>query len=417
MSRLPRILAVLAAALSLTACAGAPPPSASAPPSAAQVQAQGAPLTILISIDAFRPDYLDRGVTPTLSALAAGGAHGAMRPSFPSKTFPNHYALVTGLRPDRNGIVENNMVDPAIPGVTFTMGTHDAVVDRRWWDEATPIWVAAERAGIKTGTMFWPGSEAAIQGVRPTYWKPFNQKMTPDQRVDQALAWLDLPADERPRFLTLYFDNVDTAGHHFGPDSPEVNAEAARVDAAIRRLEDGLKARGVVANQVIVADHGMAPVSRDRVVYIDDILSPDEGRWLATGPFLTYYPAPGRTAEVERRLLRPWPHMQCWRKGDIPARLHYGHNPRVAPLFCLAQTDWQIATHKSKLSDKGAHGYDNAAPEMAAVFIANGPAIRPGARPAVFDNVDVYPLLAHLLGVRPEPNDGRLSDLSDVLAP
>lgn len=407
MTRLSRLFAAFAAAFSLAACATLPPPAP---------QTAGRPVTILISIDAFRPDYLDRGVTPTLSALAAGGARASMRPSFPSKTFPNHYTLVTGLRPDRNGIVENNMVDPAIPGVTFAMSNHAAVVDERWWDEATPIWVSAERAGIRTGTMFWPGSEAAIHGVRPSYWRPFDQAVTAEARVDQVLAWLDLPADRRPGLITLYFDEVDTAGHHFGPQSAQVNAAAAHVDSAIARLEAGLKARGLAANQVIVADHGMAPVSPDRVIYADDLLPKDAGRALGMGAFMTYYPAAGREAEVERDLIKPWPHMQCWRKADIPARLHYGHNPRVAPIFCLPQTGWQISTHAFHSTEKGAHGYDNASPEMAAVFIANGPAFRPGARPASFDNVDVYPLLAHVLGVRPEANDGRLSDLSGVLA-
>jgi predicted AlkP superfamily pyrophosphatase or phosphodiesterase len=412
MNRLARLIAAAAAALSLAACSTAPPAST---PRQTAAAASG-PVTILISIDGFRSDYLDRGVTPTLSALAASGVRGTMRPSFPSKTFPNHYALVTGLRPDRNGIVENNMVDPAIPGVTFAMSNHDAVVDARWWNEATPIWVSAERAGIKSGTMFWPGSEAAIQGVRPSYWRPFDQKVSGDLRVDQVLAWLDLPPKARPGFVTLYFDEVDTAGHHYGPDSPEVNAAAAHVDAALARLKAGLKTRGIVANLVIVADHGMAAISPDRIIYVDDFLPKDAGKALGMGAFMTYYPAAGREAEVERDLFTPRPHLQCWRKADIPPRLHYGKNPRVAPIFCLPETGWQISTHASRNSERGAHGFDNASPEMAAVFVANGPAFRPGARPPVFDNVDVYPLLARVMGVKPEPNDGRLSDLADVLA-
>ena len=174
------------------------------------------PLTILISIDGFRADYIDRARTPMISRLAKDGAQAAMRPSFPSKTFPNHYTLVTGLRPDRNGIVENNMEDPAIPGVTFRMSNHEAVVDRRWWDQGEPIWVAAERGGIKSATMFWPGSEAPIRGVRPSYWMPYNHDMPSEARVDQVLSWLDLAADRRPGFVTLYFDIVDGAGHAGG---------------------------------------------------------------------------------------------------------------------------------------------------------------------------------------------------------
>jgi predicted AlkP superfamily pyrophosphatase or phosphodiesterase len=322
------IVAVLTLFLAL-----AGPPAVAQPP-------KPAPLTLLISIDAFRADYLDRGVTPNLSALAAGGARAAMRPSFPSKTFPNHYALVTGLRPDRNGIVANNMTDEAIPGVKFAMSNDAAVKDRRWWDEAEPIWVTAERAGIVTGTMFWPGSEADIHGLRPHYAPHFDIKVPSDDRVDQLLGWFDRPPAERPRFATLYFDAVDTAGHKFGPDSPGVNAAAAQVDAAIGRLEAGLKARGIVANIIVVADHGMAATSDARRVFIDDFVAKDAYRALDMGPIGTIYPNPGREAEVETALLAPHPHLQCWLKKDIPERFHYGHNPRVAPLFCLPQTGW-----------------------------------------------------------------------------
>ncbi|MDB5448910.1 MAG: type phosphodiesterase/nucleotide pyrophosphatase family protein [Phenylobacterium sp.] len=405
MKVLPRLLAALGAALALAACATVPPP----PP---------APLTILISIDGFRSDYLDRGVTPTLFALAAHGVRGTMRPSFPSKTFPNHYALITGLRPDRSGIVDNTIYDPAIPGVKFSMSDKSTTGDARWWNEATPIWVTAERAGLPTAVMFWPGSDAPIQGVRPSRWMPFNQALPAAARTDQLLAWLDVPAAQRPRFGTLYFDEVDTAGHDFGPDSAEVNAAAARTDAAIARLTDGLKARGIAANLVIVADHGMAATPPDQKIFVDDLLPTDAIRPVTMGAFMSLSAVPGREAQVEAALLKPHPRMQCWRKADIPARYHYGRNPRVPPYFCLPQTGWTITTHsyRPKKPEVGNHGFDPYAPEMAAVFVANGPAFRPGARPPVFDNVDVYPLVARLIGVKPEPNDGRLGDLAGVLA-
>lgn len=311
------------------------------------------------------------------------------------------------------------MRDPALPGVTFKMANHDAVVDARWWNAGTPIWVSAERTGIRTATMFWPGSEAPIQGMRPSYWRDFDQKVTAEARVDQVLAWLDLPAASRPQLLTLYFDEVDTVGHHAGPDSGELNAAVAHTDAAIGRLTAGLKARNLAANLVIVADHGMAPMSPDRRIYADTLFGKAQATTLATGPFMTVYPSRGHEAEMDRRLVgHPHAHMQCWRRGQFPARFHYGANPRVAPIFCLAATGWEITTHEAvgaKASERGAHGYDPDAPEMAAVFIANGPDIRPGARPPVRDNVDVYPLVARLAGVRPEPGDGRVAGLKGVL--
>ena len=406
------ILAAFFAILALAGCAAQGPPSARREVSAAPAR----PITILISIDGFRPDYLDRGATPNLSRLAAEGVRGEMRPSFPSKTFPNHYTLVTGLRPDRNGIVDNNMVDPAIPGVVFKMSNEAAVQDARWWDEAEPIWVSVEKTGRPTATLFWPGSEAAIHGVRPTRTAHYDETMASAARVDQFLAWLDQPG-ARPAFGTLYFDVVDTAGHWYGPDSFQVNAAASDVDRAIGRLETGLKARGIAANLVIVADHGMAATSPDRRIFADDLLSRADARTLTMGPFWALNPAPGREAAVAFALLRPHAHMQCWRKADIPARFHYGRNPRVPAFFCLAQTGWEITTHDYRPShpENGDHGYDNASPEMRALFVAAGPAFRSHVRLKTFDNVDVYPLLADLLRVRPQPNDGRLSDLAPAL--
>jgi predicted AlkP superfamily pyrophosphatase or phosphodiesterase len=399
-------LCALLFAFALAACATAPSRTAGSPP-----------LTILISIDGFRPDYLDRGATPTLSGLARDGVRASMRPSFPSKTFPNHYAIVTGLRPDRNGIVDNTMLDPNIPGVTFKMADKVTGADARWWNEATPIWVTAERAGVRTATMFWPGSDTAIQGVRPSQWRLFDMTLPPPARTDQLLAWLDVPPAQRARFATLYFDDVDTAGHHFGPDSPEVNAAAATVDGAIGRLMEGLKARGIVANLVVVADHGMAATPDSEKIFYDDLLPKDAARTITLGAFLSLYPNSGHEAEVAKALLAPHEHMQCWRKQDIPKRYHYGANPRVPPYFCLPQTGWSITTHdyKPKNPDRGSHGYDPYAPEMAAIFIAAGPAFRHGVTLPSFDNVDVYPLLARLIAVKPQASDGRLANVAGAL--
>lgn len=406
---MPRLLVRLAAGLSallLAACASWSPAPLS-----------DRPLVVLISIDGFRPDYLDRGVTPTLGALAAEGVRASMRPSFPSKTFPNHYTLVTGLRPDRNGIVDNTMYDARIGPQKFSMSDHAAMADPRWWNEALPIWVSAERQGIRTATMFWPGSDVTIRGGWPAHWKLFDMSLPAEARVDQALAWMDAPAAERPRFLTVYFDDVDSAGHDHGPDSAEVNAAAAKVDAAIARLQAGLKSLGIATNLVVVSDHGMAATSPDRRIYADDLMDMQAVRTVTMGAFMSLYVNPGRTAEVEKALLAPHAHMQCWRKAQIPARYHYGRNPRVPPYFCLPQTGWEITTHdfKPKKPQWGNHGFDPYAPEMAATFIAAGPAFRHGVSLPVFDNVDVYPLLTRLLGVRGEPSDGRIEDLAAAL--
>lgn len=374
------------------------------------------PPIILVSIDGFRPDYLDRGLTPVLSGLAGQGVLAAMRPSFPSKTFPNHYTLVTGLRPDRNGIVANTMVDPVLG--RFSMSDRAAVRDRRWWDQAEPIWVTAEGQGLRTAPYFWPGSEAPIGGLRPSFYSAFDMATPSPARVRRLLAWLDLPAAERPQFVTLYFDVVDTAGHHYGPQSPEVNAAIAEVDAAMGDLMAGLSQRGLDANLVIVADHGMAAVSPDRRIVIED-LAPNGGfKTLEQGPLMTVYPDARREDEVARVLTAAHDHVQCWRKADIPARWHYGRNPRVAPIVCLPDVGWTLRprVYAPKNPEGGEHGYDPAAPEMAAIFIAHGPAFRSGLRLKTFDNVDVYPLLARLIGVPPRRGDGDLRHVRPALA-
>ncbi len=410
------VLGALVAMLVLAGCASmqdAPEPKLQP---AAATRASSAPL-ILVSIDGFRWDYLNRGISPNLSGLAAKGVRAErMLPSFPSITFPNHYTLVTGLYPDHHGIVNNTFEDAHLPGV-FHMTTKDEA----WWDEGTPIWVSAERQGVRTATEFWPGSEVAIHGVRPERWEPFNQAKTSNERVDTLLGWLDAPATTRPQFLTLYFDIVDTAGHHHGPDSPEVNVAVATVDAAIGRLEAGLKARGIDANLIVVADHGMAGTAAARTVVLDDYI----GLAVAHVVFADAvsgidFPKTPAGEAAEAKLVGPHPHMTCWKKADVPARFHYGTNPRVPDVICAAEVGWLIETREEMAHHRypllGEHGYDNAAPEMGALFIANGPAFAKGEVVKPFPNVDVYPLMTHVLGIEGEPNDGRLADVAEVLA-
>ncbi|MBD8879518.1 alkaline phosphatase family protein [Rhodanobacter sp. 7MK24] len=420
MKLLSRLLLATLVAFS-TGCATQPQAPAAAPPTAAATRP--APL-LLISIDAFRADYFDRGLTPTLAMLAQGGVHAdAMRPSFPSLTFPNHYTLVTGLYPDHHGIVNNTMVDPVLG--KFTLDNRKAVGDGRWWDSGTPIWEDADAHGLRTATMFWPGTEAGIHGRHPDYWMPYDGKVTPDQRVDQVLAWFDLPADQRPAFVTLYFDQVDHAGHDHGPHSPEVNQALRDTDAALARLMAGLQQRGLFdrTNIIVLADHGMASVPLANTILIEKLIPLDEVQTVNLDIVAGFNPKPGYDfAAIERTLEQPQQHMRCWDKTRIPARLHYGSNPRVPQLVCLADTGWRIATaeelakHAGHIS-VGEHGYDNADPRMGALFIAHGPAFQVGLRYPEFPNVDVYPLMTHLLGIPAGKNDGDYNQVKGMLKP
>nr|WP_314434741.1 ectonucleotide pyrophosphatase/phosphodiesterase [uncultured Brevundimonas sp.] len=405
----------LAFALLAAACTTAPPAHlASMVPAAVVAEALRPEQVILVSIDGFRPDYLGKGQTPVMDGLVADGAFGPMRPSYPSVTFPNHYTLVTGLHPDHHGIVGNRYNDAEL-GV-FTMASKEP----GFWAQGEPIWITAERQGVRTGTMFWPGSETENHGLRPSLWQAYDKDVPGDARVDRILSWLDLPAEQRPRLETLYFDIVDTAGHHFGPDSDETRAAVASVDASIGRLVEGLKARGLYDRTmlVIVSDHGMAATSPNRVVWIDDIIDPAALKIVSAGAFLSADPTPGSEAEVQQKLVGRHPHLECWNKADVPARLVYGSNPRVPQIVCLVETGW-TATTRDRPVDKegGAHGYDNQAPEMQAVFIAHGPGVAGGRRLTGLQSVDVQPFLVRVLGLTGHAVDGETADTLAVTQP
>lgn len=377
---------------------------------------------ILISIDGYRADYLARGLSPNLAALAATGVRAkAMKPAFPTLTFPNHYTIVTGLYPDHHGIVDNRFLDP-VTGAKFVYNDPKTTSDPHWWG-GEPLWVGVERKGEQAATMFWPGSDVDIDGVRPEHWRQFEGKVTPDERVDQLLHWLDLPAGKRPDFATLYFEQVDHAGHGHGPNSSQVDAALREVDAALGRLIAGLKKRGMYAatNIVVVSDHGMTATSETRIVVLDRIVDIGEVKVITAGVLTGLEAKPGDEAAVDAALLRPHPHMRCWKKSAIPARLHYGTNPRIPPILCLADDGWLIDTqtylnNPQHHTSQGEHGYDNDDPRMRALFVAEGPAFKRGVIFPEFDNVDVYPLLAKILGIRPAPNDGNIGNVAAMLA-
>lgn len=374
------------------------------------------PVTILISIDGFRPDYLERGITPHLSAMAASGIYGPMRPSFPSKTFPNHWTLVTGKTPDHHGIVGNTMEDAARPGEVFKMATKDPF----WWSEAEPIWITAEKQGIRSATMFWPGSEVEIDGMRPADWWPFSQDLSNDRRINAIVDWMRRPADIRPSLVTLYFDTVDMAGHYHGPAPGEkLHAAIVEVDAEIGRLKRQLDALDQPVNFVIVSDHGMTETAPDRIIRLDPILPRDRYHLVEEGNYAGIEPLDGQEDAVRTAFLRAHEHMQCWDRDSIPAGLAYGTNPRVPWILCLPEVGWVVYQDVPEWMTGigGGHGYDHRAPDMAAFFLASGPAILAGDQLPVFDNVDIYPLVARLAGVTPQPGDGDLAPFAASLRP
>lgn len=375
---------------------------------------------ILISLDGYRADYLDRGYSPVLAALARDGVRsGGMRPVFPSVTYPNHYTLVTGLYPDQHGVVNNTMRDSVLG--TFSPSNRAANTDGRWWDQAEPIWVTAQKEGLRTASFFYPGTQAQIRGVRPSYWELFDSSIQPHARVDQVLAWLDLPADQRPSFVSLYFEQTDVAGHDYGPDSMQVNAALLTVDAALGRLVEGLRQRGMFddTNLIVLSDHGMSATSAERVVLLDPIVNVEHIELVSAVVNTGINPKAGYEAEVDRALLAPHAHLQCWRKQNLPTRFHYGHNARIPAIVCLPEIGWMVSTAAMAARQGhvplGEHGYDNDDPRMRALFVAHGPAFKQHATVPVFDNIHVYALLAKLLGLTPLRNEGSLAMTAGML--
>ncbi len=335
-------------------------------------------------------------------------------PSFPTKTFPNHYTIVTGLYPGHHGMVANTVRDPAT-GRTFIRTNVAEVRDPMWWG-GEPIWVTAQRNGRIAAAMFWPGSEAPIGGILPRYWKPYDDTFPPEQRVDQVLQWLDLPAGERPALINLYFSDVDSAGHDYGPDSREVQDAIQRVDGYLGRLGRGLEQRGIAANVnlIVLSDHGMAAVDTGRVIVLDDYVAAADVDVVDLNPTLGLFAKSGKDAAVYASLSAAHPRLRVFRPQTTPAAWHFRDHPRIPPIVGVADEGWQVlprATMNRILAgtlagERGNHGYDPALMSMRGMFVAAGPAFKAATTVAAFENVHVYHLLASLLGVEPAPNDG-----------
>lgn len=411
-----RLAWALAAILPLAACTSSPARHSSDSVTAAT--AQPAKL-LLVSIDGLRADALDRGITPNLQRIIDGGVRAKwMTPSYPSLTFPNHYTLVTGLRPDHHGIIHNSMDDAELG--QFKLSDREVVTRTAWWG-GEPIWVSAEQAGVRTATWSWPGSEAEVKGIRPSQWRRYDESVQPEERASTVLDWLQQTGPDAPRLATLYLEHVDKAGHNNGPDSPQYTQAVERVDAVLGRILDGLQERGLAdtTNVIVVSDHGMAPVPEGQVIATEDMVDPALARSISVGQSVGFEPLSGHEPAALRALVGRHAHYECWEKQNLPARWHYGRNPRVPAVICQMDEGWDALTGatiaRRAHQDRGSHGYDNALPSMRAVFIARGPSFRQGAVIDSFDNVDLYPLLAHLLQVPAAANDGNPATLRNAL--
>lgn len=375
---------------------------------------------ILVSIDGLRPDHMDPIDTPALDAIAAGVRADSLQPPFPSFTFPSHYTLVTGLHPEDHGIVSNVFFDPE-RGAQFKLGDPGDMTDGRWWD-GEPIWNTAERQGVRSATMFWPGSEARIGGRQPSDWVPYNSGMAKSDRVDRVLGWLDRDATTRPGFITLYFSDVDSAGHRSGPLSDDADAALRRVDTAMGRLLQGLDDRDLRddVDLVVVSDHGMAFKDPDKVVFLDDVIDLNMVRVAEWSPLLQIHGADERAPAIAEAI-GELEHVTCATRQTTPAEWHYRDDPAIGDVVCLADNGWSLTQrgYYEANPDRftgGTHGWDPTWTAMHGVFLADGPQIRDGARIETIHAVDVYNVLAALLDIEPATNAGDTEVVDRVVA-
>jgi predicted AlkP superfamily pyrophosphatase or phosphodiesterase len=376
---------------------------------------------VLVALDGFHPSYLDRSPSRHLRRLAEGGVRARwLAPVFPTLTFPNFYSIATGLYPEHHGIVSNTMKDRLLG--RFTLRDRRAQRDPRWWG-GEPIWVTAVRQGKRAATFFWPGSDVAIAGVRPTYYKQFDPNVPNSERVRQVLEWLSLPPDQAPVLLTLYLGDVDQAGHEFGPMAPETDSAIARVDSAVGALMAGIEERRLdQVNLIVVSDHGMAELDSSRVIYLDDYIDLASVEIVDRGPFLSLIPRMGVQEVVYQRLRQAHPRLQIYRKSEVPPAYHYREHPRIPPIIGVADEGWIVTTRSSIASSgsqrlaRGGHGYPPDVVTMRALFLAGGPAFGSSVVVEPFQSIHVYALVAHVLGLDPGRNDGALDSIYTVLA-
>lgn len=375
---------------------------------------------VMVSFDGMGHDMLDRVATPHFDRVARQGVRATgLIPSYPTKTFPNHYTIATGLRPARHGLVDNAFYDPALDAM-YRLGDPEAVRDGRWYG-GEPLWVTAEQQGVRAASFFWVGTEAEIGGTRPSHFKYYDSTVPYEARVDTVLHWLSLPLDRRPRLVMLYFSEPDHAGHEHGPDHPAVDSVVEAMDAILGRLMSGLDRLPIAdqVNLVLVSDHGMAAAPEDRVVYLDDVVDLDGVRVVGNTTQALLY-LDGDTARVDgirQAVNERLEYATAYRPHETPSRWHYQGNDRIGDLVVAADPGWVIRLRDWRpWGGGGTHGWDPHHRAMRGIFLATGPGIRPGASIPAFENIHIYPLVAHLLGLEPASGiDGRLDAVQCML--
>lgn len=374
---------------------------------------------VMLSLDGCRWDYPQIADMPNLERIARHGVKAAsVRPSFPSKTFPNHYAIATGLYPDHHGIVQNTFYDPEM-GRQYKIADRSAVEDGAFY-AGEPIWITAEKQGLNAASFFWVGSEADVMGSYPSIWKPYDHNFPYEARVDSVIAWLQLPKQQRPRLITWYYPEPDGVGHRHGPESDETKEMLHYLDSLVGDFLDKLATLPIAdqVNVIITSDHGMSATSAERTVFLDKVLKPE---WIemtqGSNPIMLFDASEGYEDSVLNALVRA-PGVSAWRHGELPDTLNYGTHPRTLDVIAVGDIGWTLLEDSEDFEpgySGGSHGYESRHKDMHNIFYATGPAFKRGYIHPGFENVNIYPLIAHILDLEIPEVDGKLSKVSSML--
>lgn len=381
-----------------------------------QPQAQNKAYVLMVSLDGFRWDYPEMYKTPFLDSLASVGVKAkSLQPSYPSKTFPNHYAMATGLYPDHHGIVHNTFYDPE-KDRSYSIPDRAAVLDGSFYG-GEPIWVTAEKQGVKSASYFWVGSETEIKGVKPSISKIYDGSHGYKDRIDSVMKWLSLPYVERPHLNLLYFDEPDAVGHRFGPVSPETGSTVQSLDSLMHYLFNKVKKLDIrdSLNLIITSDHGMAEISPGKKIILKNHLPQKWIKRIKGGnPVYNIEAVVGYSDSILKKLSAIG-HLNVWKSDNIPDSLHYGTHRRTLDLHVSAKKDWSVYWDKPSGYSKGTHGYPPQLKDMHAVFYAWGPSFKSGYQSATFENVDLYNLVCKILELKASENDGNFVRIAPLL--
>jgi len=384
------------------------------------------PYIVLISLDGFRWDYVERFKPPHLSNFIEKGVQSeSLIPSFPSKTFPNHYTIATGMYPDKNKIIGNAFYDYDTK-LIYSMNDRKSVEDGHYYG-GSPIWVQAAISGMVTASYYFVGSEAKINGVRPSYYYNFNGRIKNKERVNQALNWLALPAKERPHLITLYFSDLDNTGHKYGPNNNEqLKKKIFALDHALDQLFKGIQSSKLPVNTIFVSDHGMMEVAVDRYMSFDSFENKSDYMAINNGSIINIHPKHSDNIEQVYKELKNKEkdnNFKVYKTENTPGFEYVPKNKNWGPIQIVADNGfyfiYQEQIEKRKASGRlvfGQHGFDPVNKEMHGIFYANGPAFKKGHKIPSFKNIHIYPLMCKILGLNiPDDIDGQWDQLESIL--